>query len=50
LEPFGSRGDLEHTCSRCAATWDQDQNAARVLLAYGTGRLELLGRELREAA
>jgi hypothetical protein len=50
VEPFSSRGELEHTCSHCAATWDQDQNAARVLLAYGTGRLKPPGRELREAA
>lgn len=29
--------ELYHTCSRCGATWDQDENACRNLLLRGSG-------------
>jgi hypothetical protein len=32
LTPFDAAGNLEHTCKHCAATWDQDENAATNLL------------------
>ena len=32
-ELFDAAGSVEHTCSHCDAAWDQDENAARNLLA-----------------
>lgn len=34
---------VEHTCSQCGRTWDQDANAARNLLAWGQERLRAAG-------
>jgi transposase len=31
-EPFDAAPSVDHTCSHCGATWDQDLNAARNLL------------------
>lgn len=33
-ETWGADSPLEHTCSACGATWDQDDNACRVMLAH----------------
>lgn len=34
---------IRHTCEHCGATWDQDQNAARNLLASGQAELDAGG-------
>lgn len=35
--PFDAAAELIHTCRHCGATWDQDYNAARNLLAAASG-------------
>ena len=32
VEAFDAAASIEHTCSSCIRTWDQDANAARNLL------------------
>jgi hypothetical protein len=44
-EVFDKASELVHTCSHCGARWDQDRNAALVLLAVFLGRLPPLPRE-----
>jgi hypothetical protein len=39
-ETFDAKKDLTHTCSHCGANWDQDTNAARIILGIDEGRLE----------
>lgn len=39
VEKFDSAKQVMHTCSACGALWDQDENAARNLLADGMRRL-----------
>jgi hypothetical protein len=34
VEDFDAAVHLEHTCNACGATWDQDDNAAKNLLAW----------------
>lgn len=43
IEPESVGPSLEHTCSKCGAVWDQDYNAAKVILARairGIGNVE----------
>lgn len=39
VETWDQAADLVHTCARCGATWDQDDNATRNLLARARERL-----------
>lgn len=46
-EEFDAKMDLEHVCSHCGNVWDQDANAAKILLSLAQGQLEALPREAR---
>jgi hypothetical protein len=41
-EEFDTEREIEHECSHCGALWDQDENAARLLLLLGKGDAEPL--------
>jgi Putative transposase DNA-binding domain len=53
IEEFNARSFLEHTCSGCRRTWDQDANASRNLLhrhGFGSGPVPPCGEEMPAAA
>jgi hypothetical protein len=53
IEEFDATASIEHTCSSCGRTWDQDANAGRNLLhrhGFGSGPVPPSRAEVPEAA
>lgn len=40
IERFDSAAEVWHTCAKCGLKWDQDHNAAAILLALKSGTME----------